>query len=78
VLWIAGSAVGVLSGKERGWEVAGCIMVMPERWVVGSAMVRECEGPKVQSLSTDRCRVRLPGWQELEHRQVRDPEQEHR
>ena len=43
-----------------------------------SATVRECEGPKVQSLSTDRCRVRLPGWQEHEHRQVREPELEHR
>jgi hypothetical protein len=32
MLWIAGSAAGVLSGQERGWGVAGCIMGMSECW----------------------------------------------
>ena len=57
-----GLGCGGLHHGYVGMLVVGC------SW---SATVRECEGPKVQSLSTDRCRVRLPGWQEHEHRQVR-------
>ena len=64
-----GLGCGGLHHGYVGMLVVGC------SW---SATVRECEGPKVQSLSTDRCRVRLPGWQEHEHRQVREPELEHR
>lgn len=46
ILWIAGSGEGAawtLSGQERGWGVAGCIMSMPECWVVGESP--ECDVP---------------------------------
>ncbi|WP_157203707.1 hypothetical protein [Methanoculleus bourgensis] len=43
MLRIAGSAAGVLSGQERGWGVAGCIMGMSECWVVGESP--ECDVP---------------------------------
>lgn len=64
-LWIAGSAAGVLSGRERGWGVAGCIMSMPECWVVESpggiwqrpsvARWAGCDVPMERSSSTVRC-----------------------
>ena len=37
MVWIAGSTEGAaraLSGRERGWGVAGCIMGMPECRVI--------------------------------------------
>jgi hypothetical protein len=50
MLWIVGSGEGAaraLSGQERGWGVAGCIMGMPECWVVemNSAAAGQTGGP---------------------------------